>query len=74
MVMYFPTAFSIIAHCWQLNSNHDVNFLPRFLGLVACMPITSIEPRVHNALMADWHSLQQSSQNLFLTLQSIYRI
>lgn len=48
MVMYFPTAFSIIAHCWQLNSDHDVNFLARFLGLVACMPITSLEPHVHN--------------------------
>lgn len=70
MVKYFPTAFSIIAHTWQLNANHYVNFLARFLGLVARMPITPLRAHVRSAVIVDWHSLQRCSQNLFLTLQS----
>lgn len=70
MVKYSLTAFSIIAHTWQLNANHYVNFLARFLGLVARMPITSLQAHVRSSLIVDWHSLQRCSQNLFLTLQS----
>lgn len=70
MVKYSPTAFSIIAQTWQRNANHYVNFLARFLGLVAPMPITSLRAHVRRALIVDWHSLQRCSQNLFLTLQS----
>lgn len=58
MLKCFPTAFSIIAHTWQLNANHYVNFLARFLGLVARMPITSLQAHVRSALIVDWHSLQ----------------
>lgn len=51
MVKYSPTAFSIIAHTWQLNANHYVNFLARFLGLVASIPITSLRAHVRSALI-----------------------
>lgn len=56
-----PTGFSIITHSWQLNSNHYVNFLAWLQGMVACMPVTSLESYVHRAVIDDWHSLQQSS-------------
>lgn len=70
MMKHFPAAFSIIAHAWQLNFHHYVNFLTRFLGLVARMPITSLQAHVRGALVVDWHSLQRCSQNLVLTPQS----
>lgn len=63
---------SNIARTWQMNSNHYVDFLAHSLGLATCMPKTSIKS--HVALMADWHPLQQSCQDRYLTLQSIYRI
>lgn len=34
------------------------------------MPITSLQAHVRSARIVDWHSRQQCSQNLFLTLQS----
>lgn len=70
LVKYSSTAFSIKACTWQLNNNHDVNFLACFLELVVPMLITSLHAHVQIALIADWHSLQHCSQNLFLTLQS----
>lgn len=51
MVKYSPTAISIIAHTWQLNANHCVNFLAWFFGLVAPIPITSLQAHVRSALI-----------------------